>query len=72
MGDVDGVSPGAGGGELGVLDLSALEEIEEAEVELRAGSREDRDLVSSSKGGLVYDGASNSVPRSGVSESEKP
>ena len=28
VGDVDAVSPEAGGGELGVLDLSALEEIE--------------------------------------------
>lgn len=72
VGDVDAVSPEAGGGELGVLDLSALEEIEAAEIELRAGTKEDRDLVSSSKGGLVYDGASNSFPGSGVSGSEKP
>lgn len=61
MVDVDSVSPEAGGGELGVLDLSALEETEETEVELRAGTREDRDLVCSPKEGLAYEGSSNSL-----------
>lgn len=70
---VDGVSPEAGRGELGVLDLSALEETEEADVDLKAGAREDRDLVSSPKEGLVYDGASNSLFLGVIiSESRKP
>lgn len=56
MNDEDGVSPEAGG-ELGALDFSTLEEIKEAEVELRTGTRGERDLVCSSKKGRVCDWA---------------
>lgn len=72
MDDVDGVSPEAGR-ELGALDFSALEEIKEAEVELRTGTRGVRDLVSSPKEGLVCGWASRPLFIGVViSESGKP
>lgn len=54
MDDEDGVSPEAGR-ELGALDFSTLEEIKEAEVELRTGPRGEGDLVCFSKKGCVCD-----------------
>lgn len=70
--DEDGVSPEAGR-ELGALDFSTLEEMKEAEVELRTGTRGERDLVCSSKKGCVCDWVFRPVLTGVlVSESGKP
>lgn len=57
MDDMNGISPEAGR-ELWTLPLSPLEEVEEDRVGLRTGTNRERDLVSSSKEGLVCDWAS--------------